>query len=186
MADRDPVRQPLPKSSGLGSGANVYSPRLLPFEKQLCEITGLNEAEYRFSVAEAYKHAKTRPAEYDLIPDINADAATLTALAISLFVGAASTAASYFLTPKPSAPQFQQQQGGGQLNLASIVGGQRFSPTFGFDSQADLAELRRSNPHCVWSLDWNNWWHLDYTETGVVADVQLRETARRQTFVCCR
>ena len=139
MADRDPVHKQLPGKSRLGTAARLHQPRLLPYEKHLLELTGLTEDEYRFFVAEAWKRSKIRPAEYDLVPDITADAATLTALAVSLLVGAVSTAASYFLTPKPSSISAQQSQGTSQLSLDSILGGQRFTPTFGFDSRAELA-----------------------------------------------
>ncbi len=137
MADRDPVHQQLPGKSRLGTAARLYQPNLLPYEKQLLELTGLTEDEYRFFVAEAYKRSKIRPAEYDLVPDVQNGPVLVSAL-ISLALGAVTTAVSYFLTPKPRAPQ-DQQQGTTQLSLASLIGGQRFTPTFGFDSQAELA-----------------------------------------------
>jgi len=139
MADRDPLHQPASAESRLGSGVTIYRPNLLPYERQIIELAGVTEDEYRFFVKEAYSRAKIRPAEYNAVPEVINDAATLTALAVSLLVGAVSTAASYLLTPKPRALQVQQQQGTTQLTLDSIVGGQRFSPTFGFDSQAELA-----------------------------------------------
>ena len=122
----------------MGTAARLHQPRLLPYERHLLELTGLTEDEYRFFVAEAYKRSKIRPAEYAHIPDVqNAEAYVVSAL-ISLAIGAVTTAVAYLLTPKPSAPQYQQQ-GTSQLSLDSILGGQRFSPTFGFDSQAELA-----------------------------------------------
>lgn len=160
MADRDLVHQPVSGQGRLGSGAVIYKPRLLPFEKQIIDLAGLTEDEYRFFVAEAYKRSRVRPAEYDHIPDIvnmpvpvalafslpllaggggAAKGAAATAALVSLAVGVATTALAYFLMPKPKASQSATQNGGTQLNLASIQGGQRFSPTYGFDSQAELA-----------------------------------------------
>ena len=160
MADRDPVHQPVSVQGRLGSGAVIFQPRLLPYERQIAELAGLTEDEYRFFVAEAYKRSRVRPAEYDHIPEVvnlgpaaiaiafsspllvgggAAKGAAATAALVSLAVGVATTALAYFLMPKPKASQSATQNGGTQLNLASIQGGQRFSPTFGFDSQAELA-----------------------------------------------
>lgn len=137
MAERHPVHQPLLGQSGLGSGVTVYRPNLLPYERQIAELAGLTEDEYRFFVQEAYRRAAHRPAQYNHIPDIQNDA-FVTSLIVSLVVGAISSTVSYLLTPKPRAVT-QQQQSTTQITLDSIVGGQRFSPTFGFDSQAELA-----------------------------------------------
>lgn len=139
----------------MGSGVAVYRPNLLPYERQIAELAGLTEDEYRFFVKEAYKRAAIRPAEYDHVPDIQnafvfaaaayiapaaaAKSATTTAALVSLAIGVATTAAAYLLMPKPRQQQATTSSGGGQLTLDSIVGGQRFSPTFGFDSQAELA-----------------------------------------------
>lgn len=143
MADRNPVHQPASGQGRLGSGTSIFRSNLLPYERQLLELAGLTEEEYRFFTAEVQRRAKLRPAEYAHIPDIQNDAG-LTVAIISLVIGLASTAASFFLAPKPRAPQIAAQRGrgqdaGGQLSLDSILGGQRFSPTFGFDSQAELA-----------------------------------------------
>lgn len=137
MADRDPVHQSALAKSGLGSGVIVYRSNLLPYEKQLIELAGLTEDEYRYFVQEAYRRSKIRPAEYALIPDVNNTGAEIIAI-ISLVIGLASTAASFLLAPKPRALQQQQQQIT-QRTLDSIVGSQRFTPTSGFDSQAELA-----------------------------------------------
>lgn len=143
MADRNPVHQPASGQGRLGSGTSIFRSNLLPYERQLLELAGLTEEEYRFFTAEVQRRAKLRPAEYAHIPDIQNDAG-LTVAIISLVIGLASTAASFFLAPKPRAPQVAAQRArgqdaGGQLSLDSILGGQRFSPTFGFDSQAELA-----------------------------------------------
>ena len=143
MADRNPLHQPASEKGRLGSGVIVYRSKLLPYEKQLLSLAGISEDEYRHFVQEAQRRAKTRPAEYAGIPDVRNEAG-LTVAIISLVIGLASTAASFLLAPKPRAPQLaagrrQDAAGSSQLNLDSILGGQRFSPTFGFDSQAELA-----------------------------------------------
>ena len=142
MAERHPVHQPLLGQSGLGSGVTVYRPNLLPYERQIIELAGVTEDEYRFFVKEAYKRAAIRPAEYDHIPNIVAmdpvtafavasvaaaqKSAATTAALVSIAVGVATTAAAYLLMPKPRSPQATATGGGGQLTLDSIVGGQRF------------------------------------------------------------
>jgi len=137
MADRDPVHQPLFGDSRLGAAARLYQPRLLPYERHLLELTGLSENEYRFFVHEAWKRSRVRPAAYDVVPDVTNEA-VLVSILVSLAVGAITSAVTYFLLPKPSALK-SQQQSTSQINLDSILGGQRFTPTFGFDSQAELA-----------------------------------------------
>jgi len=142
MADRNPLHQPASEQGRLGSGVIVYRSKLLPYEKQLLDLAGLSEEEYRFFAQEAQRRSAVRPAEYAHIPDIRNDAG-LTVAIISLVIGVASTAASFLLAPKPRAPQLaaarRQSPGSSQLNLDSVLGGQRFSPTYGFDSQAELA-----------------------------------------------
>lgn len=120
-------------------GQQPYDWPLLPFEKQLIEITGCTEQEYRALVAKAIHKGSLRPSGYEHIPDVRMDPTTIAV--ISLVVGLASTAASFLLTPKPKAIAQQQQdrRDPQQRSLASIVGASRFSPTFGFDSQTELA-----------------------------------------------
>ena len=141
MADRNPLHQPASEQGRLGSGVIVYRSKLLPYEKQLLDLAGITENEYRYFAQEAQRRSAVRPAEYAHIPDIRNDA--LTIAIVSLVIGVASTAASFLLAPKPRAPQLaaarRQSPGSSQLNLDSVLGGQRFSPTYGFDSQAELA-----------------------------------------------
>jgi hypothetical protein len=132
-----------------------YTLPLLPFERQLIETAGITEDEYRFFVAEAYKRSQIRPAEYDLIPDIQAVApllaagylaaaggtaaksAAITSAVISFAIGLALTAASYLLAPKPKMPGAQDPTR--QRRLSNITGASRFAPTSGFDSLAELS-----------------------------------------------
>lgn len=124
-------------------GAKPWEVPLLPYEKQLIAAIGCSEGEYRWFAAEARRRGLTRPAEYAHIPDARMDAATIIAV-VSLVIGLASTAVSYFLTPKPkpfSPPNAarRDRQGGGAVAGANITGADRFAPTFGFGTQAELA-----------------------------------------------
>lgn len=135
MADRDPLHQPAAGESRLDIGAKHYNPPLLPFEKQIIDIIGCSEQEYRFLASEAIRRGAVRPAGYEHIPDVRMDPVSIL---VSLAVGVALSAISYVLAPKPKQPTTAEQSGG-QRDLGSITGANRFSPTFGFDSQAELA-----------------------------------------------
>lgn len=137
--------QPPFKTSGMDTANKYYRAPLLPYEKQLIQLAGCTEEEYRRFVFLAKEKARIRPAEYDHVPDIQASEAVWIPIVISLVLGAASTAAAYFLAPKPSAPQFQSQDTR-TLTLDSIVGNQRFAPTYGFNSQAELANYGEPIP----------------------------------------
>jgi hypothetical protein len=122
---------------------------LLPFERELVATLGCSEAEYRAFTVEAMKRSRVRPAEYDHIPDIKAEVVTAVAVGVAtataaksatttflvnLAVGLALSAISFLLTPKPKQPgQTSSRQ------LANLTGGDRFSATSGFDTQAELA-----------------------------------------------
>jgi len=124
---------------------------LLPFERELIRDLGCTEQEYRRFAAEAYKRAKIRPAEYDLVPEVvggplvvpvvvagvATGATALTTLGVvlvNLAIGLVLSGISYLLTPKPKQPgQSTSRQ------LGSVTGADRFSATSGFDSFAELA-----------------------------------------------
>ena len=76
-----------------------------------------------------------RPAEYDHIPDIRCDPVSII---VSVAIGAALSAASALLAPKPQAPK-QRKNNGKNIRLASRQGSERFGATTGFDSVSDLA-----------------------------------------------
>ena len=122
--------------SSMVYNAQVYNAPLLPFEKHLIETIGATEEEYRYLVNEALKKSRIRPAGYEHIPDIRCDpgSALLTQFLISLAVGVTLSVVTYLLTPKPKQPKAQERR-----ELESINNAGRFSPTFGFDSQAELA-----------------------------------------------
>ena len=77
----------------------ALDPPLLPYEKDLIEILGCREEEYRELLRFAQLHARPRPAEYAHIPEVNNEAATIIAVA-SLVIGLATTAVSVLLRPE--------------------------------------------------------------------------------------
>jgi hypothetical protein len=120
----------------------LYQPTLLPFEKQIIQLVGCTEEEYRRLAAEAMRRGMARPAGYEHIPDVRMDPLTISI--ISLVVGVATSAVSYLLAPKPKAPSAGRQAT--NQDLGSITGGNRFTPTVGFDSQAELANYGEPIP----------------------------------------
>jgi len=141
MAERSPLYRQAIGKGGLVIGATVSELPLLPYEKQLIKTIGCSEEEYRYFVAEAIKRGQIRPAAYDGVPDVRCEittAAFLTQLAIGLVLGAVS----YLLTPKPKQPEAFD----GQRQLDSIRGGNRFTPSFGFDTTAELADYNSAIP----------------------------------------
>ncbi|MFZ9620416.1 MAG: hypothetical protein ACO289_04380 [Prochlorococcaceae cyanobacterium] len=140
MADRDPLLQSAAGKGRLVTGAQHYNPPLLPFERQIIELIGCSESEYRLLTAEAIRRAGPRPAGYEHIPDVRGD---VVSIVVSLVIGAALSAVSYVLSPKPKAPGSNEVK---QRNLGSITGPSRYTPTFGFDSQAELADYGEPIP----------------------------------------
>ena len=148
MADRDPLRQQTAGFRDLGAGVKLYELPLLPYERQLIETIGWNEEDYRRFAYLAAKRGAVRPAEYAHIPDVRNGEPFTTSLIVSLVVGALSTAAAYLLAPKPKA--FGAAEGPDnrvtRRRLGGRTGQDRFSPTVGFDTQADIADYASPIP----------------------------------------
>ena len=119
-------------------GPTVYDVPLLPFEKELIATVGITEEEYREFVAEAKRRGAIRPAAYDHIPDIRCEPATTTAILVNLAISLVLTGVAYLLTPKPKMPG--AKSAGGTIDLESLTGAQRFTPSRGFETLADLAD----------------------------------------------
>jgi hypothetical protein len=145
MEHWNPLHKQSDQKGELGAPISVHKLPLLPFEKDLIEVTGISEEDYRFFVAEVSKRSAERPLEYEIVPDVRGEITFWTAVAINLVIGAALTAVSYLLMPKPRVPG-----GGGegvrQRQLASREGLNVFAPTTGFDSQAQLASYGEPIP----------------------------------------
>ena len=138
MADGNLVRQSNVGKDSVVFGPSVYDLPLLPYEKQLIETIGITEEEYRKFAAEVRRKGVVRPAEYDHIPDVVAlpdGGATL--ILINLAISLVLTGAAYLLTPKPKAPEASKRS---QLDLGSINAANRFTPSRGFDTLAELAD----------------------------------------------
>jgi len=109
---------------------------LLPQDREIMDITGMSEKEYRWFVKEALLHSKLRPGEPTMDFGVS--------LAIAI-IGVALSVAGSLLAPKPRQQQQQnreQRQIGGQ----DFVSGQRFAPTSGFDSVQNVVELGSTIP----------------------------------------
>ena len=141
MEPRRTVHQSDNKAGGMVSHRGITDLSrlpLLPFERELVATLGCTEAEYRAFTIEAMKRSRVRPAEYDVVPDVqNYIPGVTESILISLALGLVTSAISYLLMPKPKAPKAPGQVTGRQL--ASITGVDRFSATSGFDTQAELA-----------------------------------------------
>lgn len=107
---------------------------LLPYERQLIEALGCSEAEYREFIQQLERRAYVRPAGYEHIPDIRMDPVSII---VSIVVGAALSAASYLLTPKPKLAA--AGRGPRQTQLGGVQGIANYTPTQGFESIQDLA-----------------------------------------------
>lgn len=139
MGRRDSVYQPFITKGGLDFTCKRYTGPLLPFEKHLIQLAGCSEEEYRYFVFKAAHKALIKPAEYDNIPEIYCTGTEWAiGLAIaSLVLGVASSVAAFLLMPKPKAAPAAETVT--QTQLDSLNGGNRFVPTYGFDTRVELA-----------------------------------------------
>lgn len=155
MAHGDSLHKRGTGTSGLVPAGQPKQMPLLPFEKQLIDTLGITEEEYSQFVFEAIRRSGIRPAEYDNIPEVyaalvpviavaaaaSAKTTALVSAAVSLAIGLALSAISYLLTPKPKSLPTSSQR-----TLDSITGVNRFTPTSGFDTQAQLADYAEPIP----------------------------------------
>ena len=141
MAKRDSVYRPDDAESAVVIGSSIYDVPLLPYERQLIATIGITEEEYRAFTAEVRRRGALRPAEYEHIPDVQNEATT--AILVNLAISLVLTGVSYLLTPKPKMPR---AQGGGVTDLGSITGANRFTPSRGFETLAELADYASPVP----------------------------------------
>ena len=143
MAKRDSVYRPNDAESAVVIGASIYDVPLLPYERQLIATIGITEEEYRAFTAEARRRGAVRPAAYDHIPDVQSGPAA-PAILINLAISLVLTGVAYLLTPKPKMPAAQKQ--GGIIDLGSVTGANRFTPSRGFETLAELADYASPIP----------------------------------------
>lgn len=149
MGQGDSSHTPFDPKGGLVPYRTGKQRPLLPWEKEIIDLLGCSVDEYRWFVEETTKRAQTKPAPYDLVPEVvNGDFGI--SLLVSFLVGAVFTGVSYLLTPKPRMPS--QDRGGGQRNLPGRQGVDRFAQTTGFDSIADIAAYGEPIP-----IVWTKW-----------------------------
>ena len=142
MAKRDSVYRPNDSKGAMVIGPSIYDVPLLPYERQLIGTIGITEEEYRAFTAEVRRRGALRPAAYEHIPDVQNEINT-TALLVNLAISLVLTGVSYLLTPKPKMPR---AQGGGVTDLGSITGANRFTPSRGFETLAELADYASPVP----------------------------------------
>lgn len=107
-------------------------------------MIGCSEEEYRQFVQAAERRSRVRPAGYEHIVEVRMGPVAV-AVAVSLAVGVISTAVSYFLAPKPKGLD-SSRSGARQRRLSDRSGADRFAQTYGFDSQAELADYGQPIP----------------------------------------
>jgi hypothetical protein len=105
---------------------------LLPQDRQIMQLTGMSEKDYRFFMRQAILHSKLRPGEptnFLVIPFL-----------IKLVIGIALTYLATLLAPKPKAPEAQNLDSK-TVQGQNLVNGARFTPKSGFDSVQNVVEL---------------------------------------------
>ena len=105
---------------------------LLPQDREIMEITGLSESEYRQFVRELKRYSKIQPGT---IVNIGIDV-----LILYLVIGAALSYGATLLMPKPKTPQ-QANVTTNTVQGQNIVNGARYTPKAGFDSVQNVVEL---------------------------------------------
>ena len=109
---------------------------LLPQDREVMAITGMDEVQYRWFCRQAILHSKLRPGE---------PTAFLTALIVNLVIGIALSYVSTLLAPKPKQPasgQLETKDVQGQ----TLVNGARYTPKTGFDSVQNVVEIGSTIP----------------------------------------
>ena len=140
MAGRDPLHQQGSNEGGLEANKQPYNPPLLPYEKQLIELLGCTEDEFRALVRFNELKPRVRPAAYAGVPDIVNDP-VVTPILINLAIGLALTGLALLLAPKP--PELDQDQDRRRIRqrqLPDQVGPSRFNQTAGFSGYSNLVE----------------------------------------------
>ncbi len=143
MAKRDSLYRPDDSKGAMVIGSSIYDVPLLPYERQLIATIGITEEEYRAFTSEVRRRGALRPAEYEHIPDVQATIPGLDVILVNLAIGLVLGGAAYLLTPKP---KMARAQGGGVKDLGSITGANRFTPSRGFETLAELADYASPVP----------------------------------------
>ena len=105
---------------------------LLPQDREIMAITGLDETEYRQFVRELRRYSRIEPGT---IVNIGIDI-----LILQLVIAAALSYVATLLAPKPRTPQ-QASVTTNTVQGQNIVNGARYTPKAGFDSVQNVVEL---------------------------------------------
>ena len=116
---------------------------LLPYERQLIAFLGITEAEYRQYRKGLINSGKPRPAEYELIPDVQA--APAAPFLIQIAIGLVLTGIGILLAPKPKEPT-QEEDKRQSVRLSDQTGRSRFNSVAGFDGAQQIASLGAAIP----------------------------------------
>jgi hypothetical protein len=116
----------------------LLSQQLLPYEHDLIAQLGCSKEEYLQFKEQIAWLSRERPAEYAHIPDVQNETTAI----VLFIVGLVLQGASYLLAPKPPAAQKQIEN----RSLDSIVGRDRFAPTYGFQSNQELTRYGETIP----------------------------------------
>ena len=106
---------------------------LLPQDREIMDIMGMSESEYRWFVRECYKNTKLRPGE-----PVALDPITLSL--INLAIGLLLTAVATLLTPKPK-DQETKTADEEVIEGQNVVRRDRFAPKSGFDSFQNVVDM---------------------------------------------
>lgn len=108
---------------------------LLPQDREIMAITGLNESEYRQFVRELKRYSRIEPGTI-----VNIILSGFEVFLIQLVVGAALSYAATLLVPRAK-PQQQVRVTNNTVQGQNIVNGARYTPKAGFDSVQNVVEL---------------------------------------------
>ena len=103
---------------------------LLPQDREIMEVTGMSEEEYRWFVRECYKHSQVRPGEPVAILNF----------VIPLVIGLVLQAAAMLLTPKQKDQETQTPEEE-TIEGQNVVRRDRFAPKSGFDSFQNVVDM---------------------------------------------
>jgi len=106
---------------------------LLPQDRQIMQLTGMSEKQYRFFVRQAILHSKLRPGEPTAFFEP-------ISFLITLVIGIALSYVATLLAPKPK-QQEAQNLDSKTVQGQNLVNGARFTPKTGFDSVQNVVEL---------------------------------------------
>ena len=115
---------------------DISKPRFifLPQDREIMQICGLDEQQYKAFMLQCYRASIKKPAE---------EPTAFLEILIPLIIGIALSFAAQLLSPKPKEPdRTKEKRSGGQ----NYVTGQRSAPTSGFDTVQNVVEVGSTIP----------------------------------------